>query len=261
LLVQGPGRLAAGALVVLTCLGACARTPVDETAAGTGPHRYGWMTKPPGGCGLGGSGPTLDPGDALRKARLRALEQLAAAELGVHVDSELYIDSRSAIEITELDVDGVMADSRIVAMASARANAPGRMQEVLALACRADATPPNLPPAPFPAWLLEPPIEAGRVCVTGVGGPTWSPDDQTEAALRDGRTALALAIEARIRQTSLDTGHGRIRVASASSATERGRRAADAVDTLVLAWHDASGEGPLGLPGVLYGLVCADAPR
>jgi hypothetical protein len=114
-------------------------------------------------------------------------------------------------------------------------------------------------PAGQPAWLLEVPNAAGRLCVHGVGGPTRRPGGQDAAALRDGRRALAKAIEIRIRQRSFDNLRGPLRVVSDSQASTRALEVSSRVDELEARWTDELGRGPLRTAGVVYGLVCTEA--
>lgn len=266
-----PDRLAAGVVLSVLLATGCAgstRAPAPTPTPTAKASTPAWIAHPPAGCALGGSGPTLDPGDAIRKARLRAFEQLAATTLGVDIDSTLYLHARReagdvgwAFELTRHRIDGLLADSRLVAMAVAPRHAADRRPELLALACRPGAGPLGDaadPASSWPAWVLAPPRAPGRVCVTAVGGPTWSPEHRAAAALRDGRETLALALEAHIRRRTLDTGRGPLRSASATTATERARRRAAQVEGLAASWPDETGQGPLALRGVLYGLVCAE---
>jgi len=220
-----------------------------------------WVGQPPTGCAVGFSGPTLHPGDAIRQARTNALEALAAERLGVAVDSELRITAGAVHEVTTQEISGIIANSRIVAMASgtgAGQQAREGLREVYALACPGDTDTHAIARPGFPDWILNIPSEPGRICVAGIGGPTRNPDDQDEAALRDGRDALAHSVESHIRQVTLDDGKGLARVASESESTARARAIADGVTELSEQWRDVRGRGPVGIPGVLYGLLCAD---
>lgn len=224
-----------------------------------------WLGRPPRGCAAGHSGPTLDPGDAIRQARRSALEQLAAQQLGVRVESELRLDARGWVsEATTQEVYGILGESRIVAMTSRAAGGrrPGSsaqppLRELYALACRADAARARLPKRAHPDWLLDVPSDPMRICVLGVGGPTRHPDRQRDAALRDGRSALAEALETLVHRHMLDDGRSYARVRSSGGATARAAALASAVESLDEEWVDESGQGPLATPGVVYGLVCA----
>jgi hypothetical protein len=210
---------------------------------------------------VGFSGPTLDPGRAIRRARVNALEALAAGRLGVVVDSELRISSGGVSEVTTQEISGVLANSRIVAMGSGRVTIGddrGGRREVYALACPSGTKTPGIPRPGFPDWILNIPSEPDRICVSGVGGPTRNPNDQGAAALRDAHDALAHAVETRVRRMSLDDGKGLARVASETDSTERARDLVARVDSLDAEWLDVEGRGPVAIAGVLYGLACVE---
>jgi hypothetical protein len=261
--VQGPALLLAAAGALFAC-----GTPNGHRSALDAyrlANAASWVVHPPSGCAAGFSGPTLNPGDAIRQARRSALENLAAQTLGVRIESALLLDSGGVVlEHTRQDVGGVIARSSIFALSAGEdhdASMAAELREVSALACPADARPVALGIAEpgFPAWLLEDPAVPDRICVLAVGGPTRDPVKQREAALRDGRGALSLAIESRVRRISLDDRGSRLRVASGTEPTQGGRTLAHASDTrLSREWLDAQGAGPLGLPGVLYGVMCAE---
>lgn len=249
--LQGSAPILAGALL------ACAGTPGPPGHAGA-PH---WALRPPPGCASGHSGPTLDPGDAIRQARVDALESLAATWLGVRVVSELRLGPHGLREWTLQETRGTLAHSRIVALAAGRDRAVSGdrpLREVFALACPADLPAAVSARRGAPGWLLDVPSDARRICVPAVGGPTRRPARQHAAALRDGRRALAQALEIRILQRSFDDRRGPLRVASQSEASARAVVLAAAVDGLEASWLDEGGSGPLHLPGVLYGLVCSE---
>ncbi len=249
-LLQGSAPLLAGALL------ACA-------SAGEAPdpaRLVSWLQRPPAGCAVGFSGPTLHPGHAIRQARRSALENLAAEHLGVRVASEFRTSGETGREATFQEISGTIANSRIAAMASGT-DPSGRgdreLREVYALACPAEVETTGIARPDFPEWILNIPSQHGRICVPGAGGPTRDPREQPDAALRDGRNALAHALESQIRRRSLDEGRGLARVHSETDSTERARAMAEKIDHLSESWLDREGRGPLGIPGVLYGLVCS----
>lgn len=242
----------AGALLASACTNAPPPAPVTS---------FAWVEHPPRGCVVGFSGPTLDPGRAIRRARVNALEALAAGRLGVVVDSELRISSGGVSEVTTQEISGVLANSRIVAMGSGRVTIGddrGGRREVYALACPSGTKTPGIPRPGFPDWILNIPSEPDRICVSGVGGPTRNPNDQGAAALRDAHDALAHAVETRVRRMSLDDGKGLARVASETDSTERARDLVARVDSLDAEWLDVEGRGPVAIAGVLYGLACVE---
>ncbi|MBW2695900.1 MAG: hypothetical protein JRE70_05460 [Deltaproteobacteria bacterium] len=253
LILPGSAPLLAGALL------ACVMSAPERPPQWPPPA---WARRPPAGCAVGFSGPTLDPGDAIRQARRAALEGLAAAWLGVRVVSELHLHGRGSDEWSLQETRGILQRSRIVALSVGPDGAgyAGRpLREVFALACPADLPVPVAAPAGQPTWLLEVPNAAGRSCVHGVGGPTRRPGGQDAAALRDGRRALAKAIEIRIRQRSFDNLRGPLRVVSDSQASTRALEVSSRVDELEARWTDERGRGPLRTAGVVYGLVCTEA--
>jgi len=255
-----PARLwlLSGVLRAATVLLACAHPPgQDDRHAAREPA---WLVAPPPRCASGFSGPTLDPGDAIRHSRRNALENLAGPWLGVAIDSELRLDGSGVVaERTTQAVYGVLAGSRIVAMGASRdagGGPRGAPREVYALACSADADTPSVRHPDFPEWLLNIHAEPNRICVPAVGGPTRDPRDQRTAALRDGRQALAEAMESLIDRQTLDDGRGLAEIRSESGSTTRARALIEGVDELDQAWHDPDGRGPLAIGGVLYALVC-----
>jgi hypothetical protein len=270
--LPGPGRATKQgfALILAGALLACAAPASQPGARADAPSTTAgpplWLIEPPPGCAAGFSGPTLDPGDAIRQARRSALESLAAERLGVRVDSELTIGARGILgEHTAQEVYGVLSESRIVAMESREVRsraAPTHprppLREVYALACPADVPTPGVSSQRHPEWVLDAPFEPQRICVLGVGGPTRNPDDQQAAALRDGRRALAGALETLIERRVLDDGQGHARVVSRSVATDRALVLADAIPSLDESWLDTRGRGPIATPGLVYGLVCID---
>ncbi len=252
-LMQGSALLLAGALL------ACAGTPEPGTDG-----RPAWVDDPPARCAVGHSGPTLNPGHAIRQSRLNALESLAAAQLGTRIESDLLIDGEGVVaQFTEEHILGVLRDAQIVAMAadargaSAAARGALRSPAMFALACRGARAPAGLPAPDHPEWLLRVPDHGGRLCVHAIGGPTRRPEDQREAALRDGRAALAAALESAVERRVVDDGRNLARVFSNTKSTEWAIERASSVDTLEFEWLDESGRGPLGLRGVLYGVVCS----
>ncbi len=165
----------ASASAVLACAGAA---PEPEAA-----EPPGWLQTAPEGCAVGFSGPTLNPGDAIRYARQAALRQLAAvdADTRIRVESELLVGSERGGEFTRQDLEGTVRNSRIVAMWAERTSDPTsqtRVRHVYAMACHPDAAASGDLAPPFPEWLLNLPDRPGEICAIGVGGPTWDPRDQ-----------------------------------------------------------------------------------
>jgi hypothetical protein len=223
-----------------------------------------WLQTAPQGCAIGFSGPTLNPGDAIRYARQAALRQLASTgrDARVHVQSELYVtgsERQRGAEFTRQDIEGSVRDSRIVAIWAERTRDPRsmtRVRHVYAMACREGSEPPDLGDPPYPQWLLNAPERSGEICAIGAGGPTYDPRDQEPATLSDARRAMAAALDSRLHQIIIDTGERNPRVASELVTTEAALARAKTAGELDEAWSDPDGTGPLGLKGVLYGLIC-----
>jgi hypothetical protein len=240
---------------------ACGSPPpgVDAEA----PAGSSWLEIAPEDCAIGFSGPTLNPGDAIRYARHSSLQNLALSDAAkVHVRSELLVtgsDRRRGGEFTRQDIEASVRDSRIVTMWANLVEEPlahTKVRHVYAMACRKGARPSDLRTPPFPDWLLNLPDDDEQACAIGVGGPTFDPRDQEPATLRDGRRALAEALESRLRQIIIDTGRSNPRVTSELETTERALARAERAEALDDEWRDDAGEGPLALKGVLYGRVC-----
>lgn len=220
-----------------------------------------WLDAPPARCAVGSSGPTLNPRNAIRSARVSAIDALAAGSLSVDVQSITGSGVRGDFEMTAQSLSGVLADARIAAIV-AETN-PGvqgraRLRQVYALACFSDADLSDLPAVDDPRWLIEAPREGGRVCAMGIAGPTWKAEDQVSSALEDARSALAIALESRIEKRVFDDGRGVVRMAREVVPSVDAMRRAARAGALEAYWLDEAGEGPLELPGVLYGLACVD---
>ncbi len=245
--------LAVAALTALTTLGAL-------SACGGKPSAVSWVGHPPRGCAVGSSGPTLNPGHAIRYARRAALSHLAAETLGVEVESELRLGAHGLSEITTQRTAGVLEDSRIAALWSDLDTGGDfvRVREVHALACRNDVWPATLPTPRYPSWVLQVPGEPGRICALGLSGPTRDPRNQEPVALDDAQRALAAALETRIRTTIEDDGRLLATVSTWMETSQRSLERAREASELEERWLDEHADGPLGLRGVLYGLVCVD---
>ena len=210
---------------------------------------------------MGSSGPTLNPRNAIRYARMSAVEQLAADSLEVDVQTITGTGPDGVFEVAAQALSGTLRNGRIVALwanADRRDPSRARVRQVFALACWPDSSLGELPEPDYPTWLLEPPRESGQICATGIAGPTWRIDDQPSAALRDARLALAIALESRIEKRIFDDGHGVARIARQIDPSPRALGRAAAAEKLERDWMDQDGVGPIGLPGVLYGLACIE---
>jgi hypothetical protein len=217
-----------------------------------------WVDRPPDGCATGTSGPTLDPGNAIRYAREAALRNLATSTLGVEVQSELRFAGGELREVTTQRTAGILANARIVAMWSELDlhEDVARIERVHALACLGGAAPDGLPAPPYPDWVLRVPDRDDRLCALGVSGPTRDPRNQEPTALDDGQRALAAALESQIYTRTVDDGRHMAHIATWMETSAESLAHARRATELSEQWRDDAGDGPLGLPGVLYGLVC-----
>lgn len=225
------------------------------------PARIGWVDAPPPGCRVGSTGPTLDPGNALRAARAAAIEAMARGDLLAEIRSISGTGSHGDFELSTQSLSGVARDVRLVAFWGETRLAQGptrRIDRVHALACG-----PEIPIAPSPgatpveAWLASG-SASQRICALGLSGPTWRREDQPARVLEDAQRSLALAIETRVEKRVLDRGRGVVRVAREVTPSASAQARARAATALEQEWRDEAGSGPLGLPGVLYGLACLD---
>ena len=216
----------------------------------------------PIGCAVGSSGPTRNPGNSIRYARMSAVEALAAESLEIDVQTISGIGpDGGAFEIASQALSGTLADARILALWADVDRIAGnrrRVRQVFALACWPDAAVPDLPDPDYPNWLIEPPRDGARICAAGIVGPTWKKAEQSASALRDARLALAVALESRIEKRIFDDGHGVAKIARQIDPSPAALARAASAQELEEEWYDESGRGPIGLPGVLYGLACIE---
>ena len=259
---------AASLLGLAACFVSCAAgdSPGTEGGlAGVDPagsrEAISWLDDPPAQCAVGSSGPTLNPRNAIRYARLSAIEALASGSLEVDVQTISGEGSGGSFEVSAQALSGTLENARIVAIWAETESAGGtrrRLRQVYALGCWPDASLRDLPRVEYPRWLIEPPSEAGRVCATGIAGPTWKSKNQGKSALRDARLALAVALESRIEKRVYDDGRGVAKMARQIDPSAAALARAAAAEELDRDWFDEAGIGPIGLPGVLYGLACIE---
>jgi hypothetical protein len=67
-----------------------------------------------------------------------------------------------------------------------------------------------------------------------------------------------VALESRIEKRIFDDGQGIARIARRVEPSATARERAAEAEVLERTWLDAEGNGPLGLPDVLYGLACIE---
>lgn len=220
-----------------------------------------WLDRPPESCAVGSSGPTLDPRNSIRHARVSALVNLAEDELDVDVQSITGSGRRGTFEMTTQSLSGQVADARIVAIFAETmtgADRRGRIRQVHALACRPEADGSRIPTPDYPAWLNEPTRGRSGICAIGIAGPTWKPEDQAASALSDARVSLGFALGSRIEKRIFDDGRGVVKTARQVDPTAGAIARAASAEALEEQWLDEDGDGPLGLVGVLYGLACIE---
>jgi len=256
-------RTVCRALAIAGALSACGSPPPQPSADNETKAHSSFTEIAPPGCAIGLSGPTLNPGDALRNARRQALTELAGGNANtiVQIDSELLVSggAQRGGEFTRQDISGAVRDARIVAIwaegAPSRHNGTHE-RHVYALACDRGAPASRLADPTVPCWILNVPSDDTRVCALGIGGPTRNPLDQPAATLRDARNALAAALESKLEAVIIDTGRRKPLIAAELQSSERARQRAESVDEFEATWEDVDGQGPLGLKLVQYGLVC-----
>ena len=215
----------------------------------------------PVGCAVGSSGPTLNPGNSIRYARLSAVEALAEGSLEIDVQTISGIGPNGSFELASQALSGTLANARVRALWADVDDASGgrrRVRQVFALLCWPNVVVQGLPEPGYPPWLLALPGESDRICAVGIAGPTRKRSAQSASALREGRLAIAVALESRIEKRILDQGRGVAKIARQVDPSTAALGRAATASELESEWYDDVGRGPIGLPGVLYGLVCIE---
>jgi len=206
------------------------------------------------------SGPTLNPGSAIRSAQLQAREALADRTLEGRVLSTVK-DSGNNVEIsTELDLSGVLNDSVVVKMwtewgGSSRHSTD---REIFAMACPRNSGRKPDAGCGVPLWVLGLPAGGREVCALGVAGPVMRFTDQEVIAADDGAMALAEAIQLDVDLHVRDTHEGLADVISRSKASDALVEQCRQKLKVKERWADKTGKGPLNLEGTLFVLVCMD---
>jgi len=272
-LARGRCGVPARAAAVIACaatgsLVAMAGPPAARAIAGA-PH--GGVARdafelPRRGCALGIGGPALDQTRSLRAARDHAFAALAAARLGVELESEVGLTAARVRERSSERTEGVL---RGVWIAALRARPDGGVD---AIACAAGAAGPDGPPGD--AW--PPGFRWGPGCGLGIAGPGPAHGDRARLAWRDAREMLARAIEARVAYVLEIDGGSRLRRSHSVRATPRAQQrtgeSSEAGETSESSetgetgaslerrsWLDGHGRGPLRRPGLLYTQLCLPA--
>jgi hypothetical protein len=246
---HAPGGGAVASVAPPPLLGPGAR---DESPA--------WTRATIAGCAPGYSGPTLNPGDAIRYAQAHALGEFAEAQ-GVHVSSVSLDDGREVRSVATYVSEATLANVRVVAVETQRT---GRADDPTArvthaLACRVGSE-GGARGTNAPEWVLDPrsAARAGELCAVGISGPTLDAKDAPKNAARDAARALASVRSVLVSRAAADYDL-RAYVILKSEA----RVPEEAVDAMLAAsqerdqWLDADGTGPLALPGATFVLRCA----
>ena len=256
--------------VVALWAAACAPQPaISPTFALTAPPLLGpgardespsWAARAMKNCGTGYSGPTMNPGDAIRQAQAAALGSFAEAE-GVHVETVTVDTGDHVSSVSTLVSEAVLKNVRVVAVETQRT---GRSDDAAArvthaLACRVGSEPSGLV-RNAPAWVIDPRGAAGatEVCAVGISGPTLEPSDAQILANRDGARALAAIRSVNVKRTSADYSN-EYYVILRSDAEVPESAVEDALQSSKERehWVDDEGRGPLALPRSTFVLRCA----
>ncbi len=211
------------------------------------------------GCGTGFSGPTLNPGDAIRNAQAAALGEFAEAQ-GVRIQSLDFDDGASVHSVATFVSEAVLANVRVLAVETQRT---GRSDDATArvthaIACRIGSE-PSLPRGSSPRWVIDPRSAAGQneLCAVGLSGPTFDKDDAPAFASRDAARALASVRRVLVSHAAADIDMTSYVVLRSDASVPD-----DAVDAMVAQsqererWLDDDGLGPLALPKTTFVLRC-----
>lgn len=228
---------------------------------GPGAHEESpsWTRATSAGCAPGFSGPTLNPGDAIRYAQAHALGEFAEAQ-GVHIASIAIDDGRDVRSVATYVSEAVLANVRVVAVETQRT---GRLDDATArvthaLACRLGSE-VGMRGTNAPEWVLDPRGAAGRgeLCAVGISGPTLDPKDAPKNAARDAARALASVRSVLVSRAAADIDmRAYVILKSDARVSEEAIEAALAASHDRETWFDAEGLGPLALPGTTFVLRC-----
>ena len=218
-----------------------------------------WTKRVTAGCGTGYSGPTLNPGDAIRNAQAAALGEFAEAQ-GVHISSLAFDDGHRVRSVATYVSEAVLANVRVVAIETQR---NGRADDATArvthaIACRLGSE-PSIAAQNAPAWVIDPRAAAkrGELCAVGLSGPTLDAADAPAFASRDAARALASVRNVLVSRSAAD-----IDMTSYVILRSDAKVSDDAVDAMVAQsqererWVDDEGRGPLALPKTTFVLRC-----
>jgi hypothetical protein len=256
---SGLAALRVALTLIAAALTGCGGSALPRAAKAPAPAPA-WATRVPDRCHAGLSGPTLNPGDAIRAAQADALGRAAEA-LGVRIVSELKDDGAQVAVRTVHSTREQLSRVRIALVQAQVGRHAGDLSErvVHALACEPGVSVEGGAPR-LPSWLVDPRAVAapGRSCAVGLAGPTLDPHEQAPIAERDAARALAATRRVLVEREAIDTDESsfvivKSDVAVSDTDVEEMASRLEVVGT----WDDARGEGPLGLPGVRYAVACA----
>lgn len=218
-----------------------------------------WVKYPPRDCAVGMSGPTLNPGDAVRYAQEDARHNLAASTLGVKIQS-VWLDNSDGYPVgaTVQETHGLLRNTVIQSMWALSANnAPSSLKrEVYALACNGNNGSLETQSGNVPDWVLNLSEKPGQTCALGLVGPTFHPEDQEERVKEDGASVLASRLETRVHSRIEDDGR------TVATFYRKSKVPEGLVERLLpkvkieRQWLDKEGAGPLSIPNVLYAQLC-----
>jgi hypothetical protein len=208
----------------------------------------------------GYSGPTQNPGDAIRHAQAAALGEFAEAQ-GVHLANVQIDDGREVHSLATYVTEASLANVRVVAVETQRT---GRADDPTArvthaLACRLGSE-LSVRGTNAPSWVLDPrgAARSGELCAVGISGPTFDPHDAPLFAARDAARALASVRQVLVSRATADVDlRAYVILRSTADVPEETVSAALAASQERERWVDEEGRGPLALPRTTFVLRCA----
>lgn len=219
-----------------------------------------WTTRTVSGCATGYSGPTLNPGDAIRHAQAAALGEFAEAQ-GVRIANVSVDDGREVHSLATYVTEAVLANVRVVAIETQRT---GRADDPTArvthsLACRVGHE-LAVRGTNAPEWVLDPrsAARAGELCAVGISGPTFDPNEAPIFAGRDAARAIASVRQVLVSRATADVDLRSFVILRSDAAVPE-----ETVTSVLAAseergrWIDEEGRGPLALPRTTFVLRCA----
>ncbi len=219
-----------------------------------------WTKATVRGCVTGFSGPTLNPGDAIRHAQAAALGEFAEAQ-GVHIANVSIDDGRELHSLATYVTEAALENVRVVAVETQRT---GRTDDPTArvthaLACRLGSE-LAVQGTNAPTWVLDPRSAArgGELCAVGISGPTFDPSDAPVFAGRDAARALASVRQVLVSRTTADVDlRAYVILRSDAAVPEEAISSTLAASQERERWVDEDGRGPLALPRTTFVLRCA----